>query len=251
MFRRPPPPPLERKPTLPLSLPGTDPAATQALLTSAHADGGERLIGWSGTDSLLLSSVDGATGDSALHRAAAAGNTDFMTKIPTAFGPQIGHRRGQERRYWLLMVHQNLLGDTALHAAGRAGSLPGAKGVYRLLHHDAVEDDAARGDGSEDPMAEYWDLGSEDERQFAWPSLAFVCMRNGAGRTAAEEARLAHNEDVAAWLDALADRLDPAGKRADTDYVKEAWQAALESHSYLPEDDNEREQREIQRQLED
>lgn len=164
-----------------------------------------------------------------------------MTIIPMAFGPQWDHRLGVERCYWLLIVHQNLAGDTALHAAAKTGNLPGVKGVYRLLHRSDVEDDPERGEDSEDPMVEFWTFTGEDGDaewdEFGCPSLAVVCMRNKAGRTAADEARLAGHEDVAAWLDALAERLDPQGRRADTSYVLAGWQMALEYHRYLREDD--------------
>jgi ankyrin repeat protein len=50
-----------------------------------------------------------------------------------------------ERLFWVLMVHQNLAGDTALHAAARAGNPRGVKViVYRLFHGDELNVDYER-----------------------------------------------------------------------------------------------------------
>jgi hypothetical protein len=60
----------------------------------------------------------------------------------------------------------------------------------------------------------------------------FVCTKNHAGRDAATEARAAGHDDLAAFLDGLAQRLDHADMRTDEAYIEDARQASLECHWY-------------------
>ncbi|KAL2413098.1 hypothetical protein ABEF95_014621 [Exophiala dermatitidis] len=110
--------------------------ATRHLLACAATTGAEPsyLQG-----NALLVFIDPATGDSALHRAAAAGNVAFMDAIPISFCRVV--MPSTARLLWALYTHKNHAGDTALHAAARAGSLPGVTGVYRLFHGDAPMDE--------------------------------------------------------------------------------------------------------------
>lgn len=248
MWPRPTPPPVVRKPTLPLPYTfyneGPFEDTVQRVLAIAATGDGLRSINYTSSESLLLAAIDPATGDSTLHRAAAAGNIAFMRDISNGFGRQISQRPGQERLYWVLMVHQNLAGDTALHAAARAGNLRGAKGVYRLFHFDDLDvDDETRGPDSEEPPAEDWDWGRLENDPYATdPSLAFVCTKNLAGRDAAAEARAAGHNDLAAWLDRLAERLDRAGMRTNEDYMRRARRIALKNYWYYDDDDYDKEE---------
>lgn len=107
MFLHPPPPPVERKPTLPLVLctilngvPGllSFEDVTQALLAMAETADKARLVTYMDTAAyaqprgsagdLLLTAIDAATGDSVVHRAAAAGNMTVLSATwPALAGP--------------------------------------------------------------------------------------------------------------------------------------------------------------------
>ncbi|KAL2448136.1 hypothetical protein ABEF95_014756 [Exophiala dermatitidis] len=107
--------------------------ATRHLLACAATTGAEP--SYFQGNALLASFIDLATGDSALHRAAAARNVSFINAIPTSFGTVV--MPSTARLLWALYTHQNHAGDTSLHAAARAGSLPGVTGVYRVFHGDS------------------------------------------------------------------------------------------------------------------
>ncbi len=150
MSRHPPRPPVVLRPTLPLPLQKyevhceatpeseTEPfeVAVQSSLAMATTADRASLVDYmdrraylhlrGGPDDLLLTAIDPTTGDSLLHRAAAAGSTDALFAVLQCFGPQLLQRPEQEQALWLLVTHQNLAGDTALHAAARAGSRRGA-----------------------------------------------------------------------------------------------------------------------------
>ena len=246
MFPRLHAPPIVRKPTLPLPdehyhKPALEyfEAVTQTLLAMAPAADKASLTAYRdtpaynqlrcGSSDLLLTAIDPASGDSVLHRAAAAGNIAVLNAILTSFGPQISQRPEQERLLWVLITHQNGAGDTALHAAAHAGNLTGVKAIYRLFHgfdyYDVDED-------VEDPPVEYWDWAAMDDSYSNLPALDFVCTRNRAGRDAAGEARAAGWEDLAVWLEGLVARLDRDGMRGDEEYMREARLTALENHWY-------------------
>jgi hypothetical protein len=233
MYPRPPPPPLEPKPTLPLpytwhdDAPGED--TTQVLLALAPTHDGSRLKSYADRSSRLLAAIDPATGDSPLHRAATAGNYAFMDAMVSCFGPQIDKVPRKKRLLWVMWTHQNLAGDTALHAAARAGNLKGVKSVYRLFWCDSHDPDDDETCDPESP-AESWEW--EGNEGAGLPALAFVCTKNRAGRDAAAEARAAGHDDIAAWLERVAEKLDPLGQRADEDYLREARQEALDLHRY-------------------
>jgi hypothetical protein len=231
MWPRPAPPPLEPKPTLPI--PPDDPEDTKLLLALAPTHDGSSLRPRVGTDARLLAAIDPDTGDSALHRAAAAGNYPFMEAVADCFGPNIDKVPRQKRLRWVLWTHRNQAGDTALHAAARAGSVRGVKGVYRLFwgveSHDPDED-GDRENWPPESAAENWEW--EGNEGAAMPGLDFVCAKNEAGRDAAAEAREAGHEDVAVLLEGMAERLDPVGKRADEGYLREARRAALDTYWY-------------------
>jgi hypothetical protein len=174
-----------------------------------------------------------------LHRAAAVGNVDFLRGIRGTFGKQFFHSPGVHRLLWVLFVHRNLVGDTALHAAARTVNLRGVKSIYRLFHGDELDVDNERRGLSTDSgntPAENWDW---DDSGANIPSLVFVCTKNNAGLDAAAEARAAGHQDLAAWFDVLAQRLDHAGMRADKDYMQTARRTALDIHWYYDERDGE------------
>ncbi|RKU43439.1 hypothetical protein DL546_005957 [Coniochaeta pulveracea] len=232
MFPRPPPPPLEPKPTLPLPFTGYNvaPDETQRLLALAARDDGTSLKSYAGFYELLLAAIDPVTGDSPLHRAAAAGNHASMVSMVYCFGKQLSHVPRTERLLWVLWTHQNSAGDTALHAAASAGSLKGVKSVYRLFwrdSHDPDDDDMC----NPDSPAESWEWDGNEGA--ALPALAFLCTKNRAGRDAAAETRATGHDDIAFWLERVAERLVPAGQKVDEDYLRRARQAALDTHRYF------------------
>jgi hypothetical protein len=264
MFPRPPAPLVERKPTLPLPLeiqhdvPGLPPfeVVTQTVLAMAETADNACFVPYlqgaayaqlrAGPSDLLLTAIDPATGDSVIHRAAAAGNIDVLNAVLSSWGPNFRNVPEMERQLWVLVTHQNLAGDTALHAAARAGSVRGVKGVYRLFHmmncldvddslHDdetAREESAATDYPTEAPV-EYFDWSTaEDELDAHLPALDFACKKNRAGRNAAGEARSGGHEDLAVWLDGLVARLDRDGMSGDEDYMRKARLTALKNHWY-------------------
>lgn len=134
------------------------------------------------------------------------------------------------------MVHQNLAGDTALHAAARTGSLQGAKGVHRLFHLEEPTDEY----GSSSRIEDYdWDLENDDPHDLE-SSLYFLSIKNRAGHDAAAEARATGHDALAAWLDGLAQKIDPAGRRNDEGYLSYLLQEELKYHRYY-ENDKEKE----------
>ena len=199
-----------------------------------------------GPSDLLLTAIDHATGDSVVHRAAAAGNIDVLNAIPYCFGRNFGQAPENVRKLWVLVTHQNLAGNTALHAAARVGNLRGVKGVYRLFHmfecldvDDSFYDDetsrpeSADTENPAEPPVEYFDWATAEEDPYSHlPPLDFVCTKNRAGRDAAGEARTAGHEDLAVWLDGLVARLDRDVMREDEEYMRVAKLTALENHWY-------------------
>ncbi len=264
MFPRPPAPPVKRKPTLPLPLeiqhdvPGLPPfeVVTQTVLAMAETTDEARLVPYlqgaayaqlrAGPSDLLLTAIDSATGDSVIHRAAAAGNIEVLNAILSSFGPNFRNVPEMERELWVLVTHQNLAGDTALHAAARAGSVRGVKGVYRLFHvmncldvDDSFHDDeTSRAESADtdypiEAPVEYFDWSTaEDEPDAHLPALDFVCTKNRAGRDAAGEARSAGHEDLAIWLDGLVAKLDRDGMSEEKDYMRKARLTALKNNWY-------------------
>lgn len=90
----------------------------------------------------------------------------------------------RERQLWVLVVHQNWAGDTALHTAACAGSLRGVKGVYRLFHgFYCLDVDETYDPDSGDLPVEYWDwVAMKDDRDDGYsnlPTLDFVCTKAG------------------------------------------------------------------------
>jgi hypothetical protein len=236
-----PEPPLEQKPTLPLDpddgyLDSLDfEGIIRDLLVPGTADQ-EREIK---TDMLeLLTAIDPVSGDSIVHRAAAAGDLGVLNAIPGCFGRQ-GTRR-TERRLWVLLTHQNKNGDTALHAAARAGNLRGVRGLYRIFHHRSCHPffDLDYYDET-DPPPEFWEWGPEVglDDYANRPALDFVCMKNRAGRDAAGEAREAGHESLAVWLEDLVAKVDCDGMRKDEEYMRDARLKTLEHYRYLEHKD--------------
>src|SRR4051812_39137163 len=119
---RPPPPPVELKPTLPLILEAernnitrvdhaTSEDVIQQVMTMAEmgneAEQG-KLIEYIGRN-LLLTAIDPMTGDSFIHRAAATGNIAGLNTILHNWGRGNWGNNGQRvRELWLLITHQNL-----------------------------------------------------------------------------------------------------------------------------------------------
>lgn len=244
MNPRPPPPPVEPKPMLPIPYraypqePLND--TIQRFLALAETGSSFALINES--YSLVLATIDPVTGDSVLHRAAAVGNVEEISYCCPACVRRAAKKRPREERLlWVLIVHQNLAGNTALHAAARTNNLRGAKAIYRLFHGDKLDVDIERRGLDPDssiPPAEERDLYDPDDVDYALPSLAFIYTKNYAGRDAAAEARAAGHEDLAAWFDSLAQRLDHANIKKDENYLEEARQAALKNHWYYDERKN-------------
>jgi hypothetical protein len=104
---------------------------------------------------------------------------------------------------------------------------------WGLESHDPDEDDDYEswppGTG-----ADNWDW--EGNEGAGLPGLDFVCMKNKAGRDAATEARAAGHDDIAALLERVVEKLDPSAKRADKGYLREARQAALDTHWYYDDE---------------
>jgi hypothetical protein len=237
-------PPLEQKPTLPMDPDDGGPVSLdfegiiRDLLAPGTSDQ-EREIRTRRVDSVdLLTTIDPFTGDSIVHRAAAAGDLAVLDAIPSCFGWQLTSHT--ERLLWVLIVHQNKNGDTALHAAARAGNLKGVRGLYRIFHLRSCHPYFDLDDyGEADLPPEYWGWGAEEglDEYANRPALDFVCMKNRAGRDAAGEAREAGHESLAVFLEHLVTKLDCDGMRTDEEYMRDARVKTLEHYNYLePED---------------
>lgn len=235
MIPRPPDPPVEPKPALPilnLDHPPSEPVTERLLASAATGEDLSDLFphGLHARWSVFLGAIDASTGDSALHRAAAAGNVVFIRTIMDSFGRQVWLQPRLSRLAWVLWTHQNLDGDTALHAAARAGSLHGVRAVYRAFHFEDIEsDDRSAADAKETP-SEFWVWDGDPSAPL--PALVFVCTKNKTGRDAAEEARIAGHDEVAEWVDGLAKSLDHDDMKADEDYMRKARQAVLEAYHF-------------------
>jgi hypothetical protein len=256
MLHRPPLPEKVHKPTLPLPLtqyrdyPDMESfeEAVQELLAMAETSDATQMSGQvdaqayehlhAGASDLLLAAIDPATGDSIIHRAAAAGNLKVLHAIYSWFGRNWASQPEKVREFWLIVTHQNLVGNTALHAAARAGNRNGVKGVYRLFHRkDCSNVDSDREDlvsGEPNIPVEYLDWEAVGGYNPLGNRLAldFVCTKNQAGLDAAGEARAAGHEKLAVWLDGLAARIDRDGMRGDAEYMKEARRMSLARNSY-------------------
>ncbi|KAI1076804.1 hypothetical protein F5B20DRAFT_554658 [Whalleya microplaca] len=243
------PPQKIRKPRLPL-LDGQQPSkeVVRCLLNmAAYSDKAaiEAYVGpiaynelGGGSLNLLLKAIDPETGDSALHRAAAADNIGAVSAMAAAFGPQLDQRPADERLKWVLITHQNHAGDTALHVAARAGSRRSATMIYRWFHGDGFEDleNASRGPDSDWPSAENWDWhGLNGENK---PALVFICMKNKAGRDAVAEAHQNGHADLAQWLEELAAQLDVDHERTDAAAMRQNEILDLQMHWCLDDDDD-------------
>jgi len=209
-----------------------------------------RLSCWlyTGDCDILFIAMDPVTGDSALHRAAAAGNVDALTVFMDSFPPNPSQQPEQERRIWVLLTYQNRAGDTMLHAAARAGKLESVKGVYHMIFgYEIVNDPELDSPNSDYPPVEYWDWAdtTKYDQEFSRAPLDFVCTKNQAGRDAAGEARVAGHEDVAVWLDEVAAKLDYEHMRDDEEYMKALRRTVLEWKRYF-EDEEEKEEASVE-----
>lgn len=112
-------PSLEEKPVMSFPNPDDNPErlqrATQNLLASAITGNASSLSGYFGLK--ILNVVDLSTGDSIIHRAASVGNIDFLDGICRCFGREFPIDPRRSREFWVLLMHQNFAGGTALHTA--------------------------------------------------------------------------------------------------------------------------------------
>ncbi|KAK3369517.1 hypothetical protein B0T24DRAFT_722404 [Lasiosphaeria ovina] len=189
----------------------------------------------------LLTCIDAATGDSALHAAARSGNHAAMRALAAAFGPNLSRRWRHERLYYVFVAHANRAGDTALHAAAAgAGGLPAVVSVYRLFVRGwladetaAAYDTAAGWPAPEDEVYDGEDVGQQEENGHV---LAFVLARNKQGKDAAAVAADLGRADVVEWIEALVQRLDPCGKRYDGQQLWRWELGVLRRWRFAPED---------------
>ncbi|EEA24237.1 hypothetical protein TMatcc_007311 [Talaromyces marneffei ATCC 18224] len=233
--RRPPPPRLVPKPELPLHDENLRSFmlenGVQELLDSAITEDKPISTGYGPLD--LLAAIDPVTGDSVVHRAASVGNTRFLSGILGCWGKRCGNDKRPLGSFWVLMMHQNLAGDTALHVAARHGSLQGAKAVYRLLHHDWVHDEDHN---DENPPADEWEWDFKEDLIFVYKAVIFVCAKNKDGLDAAALAQESRNNVLIKWFEDLLQKIDPDGKRNDDSYIKGAWAMVLEYYGYYIND---------------
>ena len=133
------------------------------------------------------------------------------------------------------MMHQNLVGDTALHAAARQGNLRGAKAVYRLLNYDGVLDEYYDNDS---PSAEEykWNFKEDSDLFYVYQAVIFVCVKNKDGLDAAALAQESGNDVLIKWFEDLLQKIDPDGKRNDDSYIKGALAVVLEYYRYYIDD---------------
>jgi hypothetical protein len=195
---------------------------------------------------LFLTAIDPGTGDSTIHRAAAAGNIDALIAVQKSFGRGYAQTPTLWQEHWLLITHQNLAGDTALHAAARTGQLKSLKALYRSFHRTSLSDidDSLHDDPSswlqpagsdmwqEHPVESWpWTMHDDDPLTYL-PPLEFLGRKNRSGRDAAAEARFAGHEDLGTWLDELVARNDRDGLARDEAYMRKARQVTLEKYFY-------------------
>ncbi|EED12691.1 hypothetical protein TSTA_052150 [Talaromyces stipitatus ATCC 10500] len=232
---RPPPPRLVPKPELPLrdeslgsSMSEND---VQEVLHSAATEFKPISTTYGPFD--LFAAIDPVTGDSVVHRAASVGNTQFLSGLLGCWGRRCGNDKKPLGSFWVLMTHQNLAGDTALHAAARHGSLQGAKAVYRLLHCGFVHDEEH---DEENPPPEEWEWDFQEDLIFVYKAVIFVCAKNKDGLDAAALAQESGNNALIKWFEDLLRRIDPDGKRNDDSYIKGAWTMVLKHYGYYIKD---------------
>lgn len=205
---------LERIPELMTMVPTAD----VATLQRHHITPGEN------NSHIVLRAIDPATGDSLLHRAAAAGNVTAMDALR-----QFGRGIQGEQLSWVFITHENNAGETALHAAARAGNKMGAAAVYRAFHRMDLGGDL---EDPDDPVGWVWE-SQEGGFPNHEPPLAFVCTRNKQGRDAAAVAREAGFEDLALWFENLAGRLDINRQRHDEEAMRQIKRRVPNDYWYV------------------
>ena len=232
---RPPPPRLVPKPELPLHDEGLGSSMlendVQELLDSAITE--DKPISTGYRPIHLLAAIDPVTGDSVVHRAASVGNTRFLSGLLGRWGRRCGNDKKPLGSFWVLMMHQNLAGDTALHVAARHGSLQGAKAVYRLLHHDWVHDEEH---DDENLPADEWEWCFEGDFIFVYQAVISVCAKNKDGLDAVALAQESGNNVLIKWFEDLLQKIDPDGKRNDDNYIKGARAMVLDYYGYYIND---------------
>ncbi|EFY95815.1 ankyrin repeat protein [Metarhizium robertsii] len=167
----------------------------------------------------LVQAIDPDTEDSLLHVAVRAGSMNGVVSLMGRFdrvmrtcggGPQNPFYIWERHSF---IAHQNRDGDTVLHVAARSGNLKLVIMLYRFIydHWSATCPDLEDlGDEEAPENVEFPETAGEDESS---PYLMLLITRNRAGRDAATEARSLGNYEIAEWLDAVANRLDPEGNR--------------------------------------
>lgn len=137
---------------------------------------------------IALRAIDPVTGDSLLHCAAVAGDMPAMEALRN-----FARGTRNEQLVWVSISHEINTGETALHAAARAGKERGAAAVYRAFHGMGLEEE-----DPDDPVGWVSEIQHNNFPRHE-PQLSFrvVCTTNKNGQCAAGVARQAGFEDLA------------------------------------------------------
>lgn len=163
----------------------------------------------------FVQAIDPNTEDSLLHVAVRAGSMNGVVSLMARFDRVMRTCGGPRNPFYIwerhaFIAHQNRNGDTVFHVAARRGNLKLVIMLYRFIYNHwsatcpDLEDEEAPENG------EFPETADEGESS---PSLMLLITRNRAGRDAASDARSVGNNEIAGWLDAVANRLDPEGNR--------------------------------------
>lgn len=200
----------------------------------------------------LVQAIDPDTEDSLLHVAVRAGSMNGVVSLMARFDRVMRTCGGPRNPFYIwerhaFIAHQNRNGDTVLHVAARRGNLKLVIMLYRFIynHWSATCPDLEDLGNEEAPeIAEFPETAGEDESS---PYLMLLITRNRAGRDAASEARSVGNNEIAGWLDAVANRLDPEGNRRTEKGISDMM--AMVKKGYFYDLMVERKQREGQQML--
>ncbi|KFG85727.1 hypothetical protein MANI_021119 [Metarhizium anisopliae] len=189
----------------------------------------------------LVQAIDPDTEDSLLHVAVRAGSMNGVVSLMERFGCVMrtcGFGPRNPFYIWerhAFIAHQNRNGDTVFHVAARGDNLKLVIMLYRFIdsHWSATcpdLEDPEDLDGEEAP--ENWEFPETADEFESSHSLMLLITRNRAGRDAASEACCVGNNEIAEWLDAVANRLDPEGNRRSKKGISDMVRMVKEGFGY-------------------
>lgn len=181
---------------------------------------------------VCLMAIDPATGDSMLHAIVKAGNLDGLYAIQETFGRT--PCTSVDRVAQLLLTHQSHEGKTALHSAVDTGRIQMVRALIRLFYFSGIADSLdTPGQRRAGEGFSVRDIELNQLSPYHVRAVLFVDTKDKAGRNVAAEARANGHDDVADFLEDFLFRMDPKGRRMQTDYRRRMEEYLREYFRFL------------------